>query len=413
MPQTSANVKASIIIPVRDNLHYTRKCLASIAAARPKVPYEIVVIDNASKDGTQEFLSNLEAQGEINFIRNDPPKHFAASCNQAAKIASGRYLIFLNNDTEAFPGWLDELVDCVARSGQAGTVGAKLLYPNGTIQHAGVAFYYSELIKHIKPFHIFRHFPRYAPAVRKEREFQCLTGACLLVPRVIFEEIAGFDERFINAFEDVDLCLRLRDKGYKAFYASRAELIHYEGQTQGRKDGVLDASKLMKEKWADRFIADDRFYLEQEGFFLEEKLDGTLAICPGDELQKWNEAVEQLVNLQLYRQALVEIGKLEQIMPLSRKLSEMQGQCQLLLGDFQSAQRTFLRAQSLEADHPGPKWGLVQVALAEGKIRIARERLVRLIHDNPQDDRRMEWHRLMNRIAGSNDIPDLMGNPDN
>jgi GT2 family glycosyltransferase len=194
---------ASIIIPIRNNLHFTAKCLESIASSPPKTAYEIIVVDNASDDGTREFLEEKDNAGELQYIRNDSPKPFAASCNRGAEAAAGKFLVFLNNDIEAFPGWLDALVEVAERSDRIGVVGAKLLFPDGTIQHAGVAFHYFKRLRQYGPYHIFRKFPRYAPAVNKEREFKCVTGACLLSPKKVFMESGGFDERFINCFEDV------------------------------------------------------------------------------------------------------------------------------------------------------------------------------------------------------------------
>jgi GT2 family glycosyltransferase len=231
----------SIIIPARNNLGYTRKCLESIQASPPEVSCEIILVDNASNDGTKEFSEEKAAQGELQVIRNDPPQPFAASCNRGAKAARGKYLVFLNNDTEAFPGWLEAMVKCAQNVPDAGAVGAKLIFPEGSIQHAGIAFYYSEKYKRVNPYHVFKEFPRNAPAVSKPREFQAITGACLLTPKGIFDELGGFDERFVNCFEDVDYCLRLRESGYKVLYTPEAELIHYEGKTAGRNDHQVQA----------------------------------------------------------------------------------------------------------------------------------------------------------------------------
>ncbi|MFH1862103.1 MAG: glycosyltransferase family 2 protein [bacterium] len=211
-------VVVSIIIPVKNRLEFTRACLHSIQATKPQIPYEIIVVDNASDDGTGEFLHAQTESGNLIWIYNDPPRPFAASCNRGAARASGEFLLFINNDTVALPGWLEELCRPIEANARIGAVGAKLLYPDDTIQHAGVAFHYFKELKVCGPYHIFRTFPRYALAVSKEREFQAVTGACMLTSRAVFDELGGFDEQFINCFEDVDYCLRLRECGYKVVY---------------------------------------------------------------------------------------------------------------------------------------------------------------------------------------------------
>lgn len=392
------SVKASIIIPVRNKLDFTARCLQSITASPPRVNHEIIVVDNASDDGTRDFLEEKASQGQLNAVRNDPPRPFSASCNQGARIASGDYLVFLNNDTEAFPGWLDEMVGVSERDSRIGAVGAKLLYPDGTIQHAGVAFHYFKKARRYGPYHIFRKFPRYAPAVMKEREFQCVTGACLLSPKNVFLEMDGFDERFINCFEDVDYCLRLRQRAYRVVYTPRAELIHYEGQTLGRNDNILQSDRVLREKWEGKLKDDDLDYLEPEGFIIQEETPGQLSLRPGKEMQSWWHAIHQLVELRQYGMALEEMDKLEKIIGGNHpEIFDLKGKCHLGMGDFRGARLDYARAQSEDPLNPDPKWMLVQVALAEGKTREARRRLEGLIERHPDDERCAEWREMLDR----------------
>ena len=396
---------ASIIIPVRNKIEFTAKCLSSIAAHPPQVSHEIIIVDNASDDGTQEFLEEKQIRGELSFIRNDPPNNFAVSCNQGAQLASGEYLVFLNNDTEAFPGWLDEMVDAAQRYSRVGAVGAKLLYPDETIQHAGVVFHYFKRLKICGPYHIFRKFPRNAPAVNQEREFQCVTGACLLTPKVVFDEMGGFDARFVNCFEDVDYCLRLGKAGYRVIYTPKAELIHYEGQTPGRNDSVQYSSVVFGERWRGKIRADELTYLEPEGFIVLEDEGNQLSVHPGPEMRQWWKMINQLVEMKQYRMAVEEMEKLEQIIGGNhREFYELKGRCHLSMGDFRAARMDYARAQTLEPDDPEPQWGLAQVALAEGKGREARRRLERLVAEHPGDRRRSRWQNLLEQIEKA-DLP--------
>jgi GT2 family glycosyltransferase len=414
------SIKVSIVIPVRNNLHFTQKCLESIALSPPQVGYEIIVVDNASDDGTHEFLKLKKQYGELDFHRNSIPQNFSASCNQGAHMSMGNYLLFLNNDIEAFPGWLDAMVEVAERQQRIGAVGAKLIYPDGTIQHAGVAFHYFRKIRKYGPYHIFKKLPRSSPAVNKEREFQCVTGACLLTPRELFLGSGSFDERFINCFEDVDYCLRIREMGYKVIYTPKAELTHYEGQTPGRKDGVMESDRVLREKWGNQMLADEWNYLEEEGFAVEEDDLGTLTIFPGQELQQWWRAIYQLMELDQFATVLDEIEKVEVIIGANHlHLCETRGKCHIALGDYQAARADYAKALTFDPKNPDLKWGLARVAIAEGKISDARKRLEKLIEAHPADERVTAWQTTLSQIlelpesaplksvAESNKIPTL------
>ncbi|RJP77300.1 MAG: glycosyltransferase, partial [Candidatus Zixiibacteriota bacterium] len=390
----------SIIVPVRNKMKLTRQCLASIRDRRPLLSHEIIVVDNASDDGTAEMLQGLSQAGFLTWLRNDPPLPFAASCNRGARAARGRYLLFLNNDTVVFPGWMDELVRAAQLGPDVGAVGAKLLFPDDTIQHAGVAFHHFQIKDTVNPYHIFRSFPRQHPAVNKLREFNCVTGACLLTPRAVFEEAGGFDERYVNCFEDVDYCLHLRSRGYRVLYQPTAELIHFEGQTPGRNDAVHPSRVLLQEKWGDLMLADDHQYLPEEGFSIEENDLGVIFICSIQEIQQWREAIAMLVDLEQWLMALEEIDRMTQVVG-SRQvdLQELQGRCMLALGDVNRAELAFKRAERLAPGTPGVRWGLAQVAIAGQKPVEARARLRRLLADFPQDPRREQWSRALEEVS--------------
>ena len=126
----------SIIIPVFNRVELTQQCLTHLAQVTSDPSFEVIIVDNASSDGTPEFLRTLE--GDIQVIRNEENRGFAKACNQGAALARGKYVVFLNNDTIPQPGWLSSLVEEVESHEQVGIVGSKLLCPNNTIQHAGV-----------------------------------------------------------------------------------------------------------------------------------------------------------------------------------------------------------------------------------------------------------------------------------
>ncbi|MFP4325576.1 MAG: glycosyltransferase [Desulfonatronovibrio sp.] len=247
---------ASIIIPVFNNLDFTAKCLEKIIEHGSRHSFEIIVVDNGSQDGTKAFLRELSGKKVIRSVINQRNLGFARACNQGAKKARGKYLVFLNNDTEVTRGWLDALIDCARQDSKRAAIGAKLLYPDNTVQHAGVVFTAEKTI-----YHIYNGFHKDHPAVNKPRVFQAVSAACMLVAKDIFIEAGMFDERFINGFEDVDLCLKLRQKGYENYYCPQAVVYHYESKTPGRFEFNRDNERLLRELWSKKVERDEtRFY---------------------------------------------------------------------------------------------------------------------------------------------------------
>lgn len=242
----------SIVIPVFNNLALTQRCLNSLAATGAKIPHEIIVVDNASTDGTAAFLKAEAAQGRLRVATQAQNEGFARGCNRGAREASGAILLFLNNDTQVTPGWLEPLVKALQQP-ETGIAGAKLLYANGTIQHAGIEF-----IQGV-PDHPHRNAPGNAPAANQFRELDMTTGACLMVHRPLFLRLGGFDEAYRNGVEDVDFCLRVRAAGFKVVYEPKSVVYHLEGQSEGRFRHVNENLKIFFSRWANAFDSRGRF----------------------------------------------------------------------------------------------------------------------------------------------------------
>jgi GT2 family glycosyltransferase/glycosyltransferase involved in cell wall biosynthesis len=255
--------RCSIIIPVVNNLELTQACLKSIKENTAPGSYEIIAVDNGSTDGTRDFLQRNEYARVLKPILNETNLGFARASNQGARAAQGDFLVFLNNDTQVTPGWLTELAAAAARSSRTAAVGAKLLYPDDTVQHAGVVFNSEK-----KVFHIYKHFHRDHPAVNKERSFQSLTAACLLVKRDVFFEVGLFDERFINGFEDVDLCLKMGSKGLALLYNPRSVVFHLESKTPGRHAKERENAELLAARWLPRILPDAEAYYAADGIIV-------------------------------------------------------------------------------------------------------------------------------------------------
>jgi GT2 family glycosyltransferase len=246
----------SLVIPIHNRASLTQQCLDTLLAAPPvSADVEIVVVDDASTDASSELLA---AYGEgIRVVRHARNTGFGVACNDGAAAASGDWLVFLNNDTIPQLGWLDALLAYARPRERLAFVGSKLLFPDDTIQHAGVVF-----SQRFHPFHIYSGFPASHPAVNKSRQFQAVTAACALIRRDIFQEAGSFDPEFVNGYEDVDLCLRLRRLGYENHYCHESVLHHLESATRG--EAIDDRNlRLFLARWGSYAEPDDfRYYLE-------------------------------------------------------------------------------------------------------------------------------------------------------
>src|SRR5581483_5300537 len=196
-----ARSRASIVIPTFNRADLTRRCLAALRETAPEA--EVIVVDNASTDETPELPTAEHEAGRIRAILNDVNRFYGPASNQGARAATRELVVFLNNDTIPRPGWLEALVGCLDRDPAVGAVGARLLYPDGRIQHAGIGFEPRGI-----PFHPGRLDAGEDPALGVDRDHPAVTGACLLMPRELFFSVGGFDEDYVMYVEDVDLCLR-------------------------------------------------------------------------------------------------------------------------------------------------------------------------------------------------------------
>ncbi len=247
--------RISIIIATRDRIDLLSRCLASLTAKTSYPNYEIIVVDNESKtEEARTYLQNLEHR----VLQFNGPFNFSALNNLAVEETTSPWLLFLNNDVEVIESeWLTVMAEHVQRP-EVGAVGARLLYPNDTVQHAGVVLGVGGIAEHA-----FRHFPADAPGVSRQlqvtRNYSSVTGACLLTRREVFEEVGGFDEeRLPVTFNDVDLCLKMRRAGYLIVYTPFAKLYHHESASRRRSVEALE-TEVMRERWPE--------YLERDPYY--------------------------------------------------------------------------------------------------------------------------------------------------
>jgi GT2 family glycosyltransferase len=236
----------TIIIPVRDRVELLARCVESITRETSYAPYEIVIVDNDSQtDEAGAYLSTVKHR----VLNYRGPFNFSAINNFAVEQTNTPWLLFLNNDTEVIDGdWLTVMAEHIQRP-EVGAVGPRLLYPDDTVQHAGIVVGVGGIAEHA-----FRGFPAEAPGVCRQlqvtRNYSAVTGACLLTRREVFNKVHGFDEeRLPVTFSDVDLCLKIRRAGYLVVYTPFAKLYHHESGTRRRTVEPLETG-VMRERWA-------------------------------------------------------------------------------------------------------------------------------------------------------------------
>jgi O-antigen biosynthesis protein len=249
----SHDSKVTIIIPTRDRLDLLRRCIHSVESKTDYKNYEIIIIDNDSrKAATLHYLKRTPHR----VIRCPGPFNYSRLNNTAARQAEGDFLLLLNNDTEVIAGeWLSALVEHAERP-EVGAVGAKLLYPGGKVQHAGVILGIGGVADHVHKHVDGARGAGYSNFPDVIRNYSAVTAACLMIRRELFEKMRGFNEADLAiAFNDVDLCLRLRQQGYLIVYTPRALLYHYESATRRSRVRDSEASYLIS-RWHGELACD-------------------------------------------------------------------------------------------------------------------------------------------------------------
>lgn len=257
--------KISIVIPTRDGMDVLRPCIESLIALTDYENYEVIVLDNGSKQKeTLNYLNKLSERSNFQIVRDEGEFNYSRINNSAVTHSSGEIICLLNNDVKIIEkNWLSEMASIAIRK-EVGCVGAKLLYPDGTLQHAGVILGLGGYAAHSHRG-LAGNAPGYFCRAQVRQRLSAVTGACLLIRRDVFDEAGGLDESFQVAYNDVDFCLRVQDLGYQNIYTPFASLIHHESKTRGDDKNPDEIQRFDQEKallltrWG-HVIQNDPFY---------------------------------------------------------------------------------------------------------------------------------------------------------
>ena len=254
--------RVSLIIPTRDNAALLAACVRSIRAHTRYPDYEILIVDNGSvEEATKRLFANLSADPAVRILSRPGPFNFSGLNNSAVQEATGSILGLINNDIEATEeGWLDEMVALAARP-QIGCVGAKLLYPDGRLQHGGVIAGLGGVAGHA---HRLAHAsePGYLQRLCCVQDVSAVTAACLFVRREVFDQVGGLDESLTVTFNDVDFCLKVRAAGYLNLWTPFAAVVHHESVSRGRDLSITKVRRFaheyatMQGRWGADLLSD-------------------------------------------------------------------------------------------------------------------------------------------------------------
>lgn len=222
----SETPRVSVIVPIHGKLPYTLACLRSIARHGASAPFEVIVVDDASPDDSAAMLAQVDG---LRLLRNERNLGFIGSCNAGAAAARSEYLLFLNNDAQVTPGWLDRLLDCFAEEPGCGIAGSRLAYPDGRLQEAGGIVYADG-----SAWNYGRFENRDDPRFLYRREADYVSGASLMIEAALFRQVGGFDARYAPAYcEDMDLAFAVRAAGRRVIYQPESLVVHCEGISSG------------------------------------------------------------------------------------------------------------------------------------------------------------------------------------
>lgn len=393
--------RVSIIIPTFNRCDLTEQCLISLFDRTcSELPFEVIVVDNASTDATRTLLQARQNSGAaLRTIFNAENAGFAKACNQGAEAAQAPLVLFLNNDTEVIQNWLEVLVATLESDDAIGAVGSKLIYPDGTIQHAGVMLVDDR--QNGDPFlarNVGQRLPGCDFSINRPGPVEALTGACLLLRKSTFKAAGGFDEGFVNGYEDIDLCLKLRHQGKTLVYQPASVVVHHESKSGPQRFAHVAANvQRLHDKWLGKIPL--RYAIDQDGTLksIEQATTPPASGQPagrgwaeqplldlpvsGYRAEKFNVVIMQPPGYQ-FSLSFLEIGEL-----LCYSLNSLGHSSRLQINRFEPEATNIILGYNLLDDpqriagHRSVIYQLEQLSLAEGWFNERQKRILQSVHE--------------------------------
>ncbi len=270
-----SEIVLSVVVPLYNAVEYTKAMLQSFFETIKNISYELIIVDNASSDGTREFLKTQGSRATI--ILNEKNENFSGACNRGASAARGKYLLFLNSDTVLLPGWAEPLIELAEADPSIGVIGNKHLYPDTQrLHHAGICF-----DRNLSNSHYLVGVDKDDPRVNHQRDLQAVNGACFFVRRDLFTKIGGFDTIYRNGCEDVEVCLKAREAGYRVVYTPKSVIYHHGQKSPGRNANNDRNLGIFLERWGTKIKPDlDQMLTDDAALLAKRAVDVSSGVAP-------------------------------------------------------------------------------------------------------------------------------------
>jgi GT2 family glycosyltransferase len=262
-PHILYSYDASIIVPTIDNPEQASGCIEELFNTTSHLNREVIVVDDGSQDknsymsvAATVYKHQQNVYGLHSILLNQQNLGFSASVNHGTRYAEGKYIVLCNDDVKVLPNWLDHMISAAESDPKIAIVGAKLLYPDDTIQHAGM----SKMSNSLQFPHMNKLEPRDSIEASTSKYVWAVTGALFLIKRIAIQELGGLSTGYATAWEDVDYCLHAWTKGWKVYYAADAEAYHMEGATRG---ATYEQKRQKPLLWMERERAGESYFMKK------------------------------------------------------------------------------------------------------------------------------------------------------
>lgn len=400
-PKDKPAYQCSVLLPLRDGAALSRQTLEALVRSLEGVQYEVILVDDGTRDETATLLEALS--GDVQILRHEQRTSFAQAYNAAARRARSPWLLLLRHNTAPTPGFLSALLSRAEREPAAAIIGSKLVNASGAVQHAGVVFSRDNRL----PYHVYERFPSDAPEVNRARALQAVTCAGMLTRRETFAKLGGFDEAFRDGYEDVDYCLRARAAGHGVWYEPASVLRHTDARPETTLAERLANRDLLLSRYKGVPLADEDVVLAEDGYArvyarTEEHTRAQMRrFCDDAEAQAFALlARAEEAATRGDRDAVRALMRDAERLPDEASALQWAGVLAAWAGDEPTAESLWCRALARD-ESPELRATLARLALGRGKPDVARVHIEALLSRSAADPEGWFLHGVERLAAGA------------